>query len=110
MSRKPHDTQLGFDEMLSEASEQNRLRTFERETAHFPAAMEEAIPFFRELIEPHHAAMLAAAVTRVLALREEADKLALRLNGGAPGIIAGQDAPGRVLESTTAAAPGETPQ
>jgi hypothetical protein len=64
----------------------------------------------RLLIRQHHAAMLEAHVEQVMALREEAHKLALRLNGGEPGIIAHDDAPGYVLARATAAAPETVPQ
>lgn len=95
--------QLSFEALLSSAEDDNRLRELERKTAHLPAAMDEALPFFRELLARHHARMMAADVDAVMALREEAHKLALRLNRGEPGIIAGPGAPGRVLERKTAA-------
>lgn len=101
--------QFGFDDLLADADQQNRAHAFERETGHLPSAMDEALPFFRSLLERHHAAMLVADVERVFELREEAEKLALRLNNGNPGIIAGDDAPGCVLERLTAAAPGKIP-
>ncbi|PQO22463.1 hypothetical protein C2I36_13030 [Rhodobacteraceae bacterium WD3A24] len=95
--------------MLADGDADNKARRFERETAHLPGAMDEAIPFYRGLFAAHHAAMMEADVDEVMALREEAHKLALRLNNGAPGIIAGEDAPGCVLESKTAADPGSVP-
>lgn len=101
--------QLGFDDLLADADQQNRAHEFERETGHLPSTMNEALPFFRSLLEEHHAAMLVADIERVHALREEAKKLALRLNNGNPGIIAGEDAPGCMLERLTAAVPGEIP-
>lgn len=101
--------QLGFDALLSDADSQNRAREFERETAHLPKTMEEALPFFRLLLEQHHAAMLAADLCAVYALREEADLLAFCLNGGKSGILAGPDAPGCALGRLTAATPGEVP-
>ncbi len=101
--------QLGFDALLTAADSENRARIFERETGHLPGTMEQALPFYRALIERHHAAMLTAAVDEAMGLREEAHKLALRLNGGEPGIIAGDDAPGCVLACETAATPGTVP-
>lgn len=71
--------------------------------------MDKALPFYRDLIDRHHAAMLAANVDEVMRLRDEADKLALRLNGGEPGILAHDDAPGYVLARGTAAAAGAVP-
>lgn len=104
-----HAVQLGFDAVLAEAETENRARIFERETGHLPDTMEEALPFYRDLIRQHHCAMLAADVDEAMDLREEARKLALRLNAGEPGIIAGDDAPGCVLERETAASPGTVP-
>lgn len=101
--------QLGFDALLSAASENNRKRKVERETAHLPGTMAEAIPFYRLLVRQHHAAMLAADVEKAMSLRREAHLLAVRLNDGAPGILAGEDAPGCVLARETAAAPGAVP-
>ncbi|MGH8608840.1 MAG: phosphoglycerate kinase [Gammaproteobacteria bacterium] len=41
--------QLGFDALLNAADAQNRNRRFERETAHLPGTMEQAVPFCRVL-------------------------------------------------------------
>ena len=71
--------------------------------------MEAAIPHYRILLRQHHAAMLSANVDEAIRLRREARSLALKLNGGEKGIIAGPDAPGCVLERETAAAPGTVP-
>lgn len=101
--------QLGFDGLLAAAAEENRKREVERETAHLPGTMAEAIPFYRLLIRQHHAAMLAADVETAMHLREQARRLALRLNDGEPGILADDDAPGNVLTRETAAAPGTVP-
>lgn len=106
-----HDTQsqLGFDALLANADSDNRARKFERQTAHLPGTYGEAIPFYRGLIEQNHAAMLAADVEETVRLHDEAYKLALRLNGGEPGIIADENAPGCVLERETATDPGTVP-
>jgi len=101
--------QLGFDGLLLAAAEDNRKREVERETAHLPSTMEEAVPFYRLLIRQHHAAMLAADIETAMRLRKEAELLAVRLNGGEPGILAGEDAPGCVLARETAAEPGTVP-
>ena len=74
-------TQLGSNALLSGADSENRGRTFERETAHLPGTMVCALPYYRGLLDRHHAAMLAADA-------EEAHKLERKLNGGEPGIIA----------------------
>lgn len=107
MNQQPD--QLGFDALLADAETDNRDRVFERECAHLPGTMSEAIPFYRALIRDHHAAMLAATVEEAIRLRKEAHLLARKLNGGAPGIIAGDDAPGCRLASETAAPSGEAP-
>lgn len=90
---------FGFDEMLRE-----------QETAHLPGTMEEAIPYYRKLIERHNEAMLAADVEKTMAIREEAEDLAVKLNGGTLlGICGGPEAPACVLERETAAPGGAVP-
>jgi hypothetical protein len=101
--------QLGFDALLRAADTDNRTRKCERESAHLPGTMEEALPFYRLLLRQHHAAMLAGDEGETMRLRAEAYLLARRLNGGDAGIIAGPDAPGCVLARTTAAAPQAVP-
>lgn len=103
-------SQLGFDALLAETDTINRNAAFEKEYGHLPATIEEALPFYRHLIARHHAAMLAADLDTVTALRREAHNLALRLNHGEPGIIAGPNAPGCVLEDRTAAEKDAIPQ
>ena len=106
----PRDTgQLGFDALLGEAKAANAALRFERAAGHLPGTYAEAIPFYRNLIEEHHAAMLTADVEAVMRMREEAHALALRLNDGEPGILAHDDAPGYVLACETAAHPGGVP-
>lgn len=107
--RTDHSNQLGFDGLLAAAAEENRRRDVERETAHLPGTMAEAIPFYRLLIRQHHAAMLAAHVDKAMSLRREADLLAWKLNDGDSGIRADENAPGYVLPRETAAAPGAVP-
>lgn len=101
--------QFGFEALLHSAEADNRARRIERETAHLPGAMAEAIPYFRVLLRQHHAAMIAGNIDETMRLRSEAQKLALKLNGGEPGILAGPEAPGCTLERETAAAPGKAP-
>jgi hypothetical protein len=100
-------TQLGFDALLQSADHANLARQMERECAHLPGTLDEAVPFYRTLIERHHAAMLAGDATATNLLREEADRLAIKLNNFEPGIIAGPDAPGNILARKTRA-PVET--
>lgn len=109
MSALPQSAQLGFDGLIADAERINRNLQFERETGHLPSRMDEALPFYRLLLKQHHAAMLAADVDQAMALRKEARRLALRLNRGEPGILAGADAPGCVLASDTAAPSGTVP-
>jgi hypothetical protein len=81
----------------------------EERTAHLPATMEDAIPFYRNFIERHHQAMLAGDVPAAMKIREEAHELAVKVNGGDAGICGGPDAPAYVLERATAAQPGTVP-
>ncbi len=101
--------QLGFNDLLASADADNHARQFERRTAHLPGTAEEALPFFRDLLERHNAAMSAGDVVKTMRMRDEAHDLAQKLNGGEPGILAHDDAPGRVLERETAATPGMLP-
>lgn len=104
-----HSDQLGFDDLLSSADADNRARKFAGETAHLPGTMDEALPYYRLLLRKHHAAMFNARVDEVMCLRGEARNLALKLNGGDPGILAGDDAPGYVLMRKTGAVTGSVP-
>lgn len=101
--------QLGFGDLLAEAEHSNETRKQELATAHLPGNVENALPFFRALIGRHHAAMLAADLTTVMALREEARLLATKLNKFEPGIMADDNAPGCVLDRETRAVPGAVP-
>jgi hypothetical protein len=90
---------FGFDEMLHE-----------QETAHLPSTMEEAIPYYRKLIEKHHAAMMAGDKDAAMAVRREADELAYKLNGNdSCGIKGGPDSVAAKLERATAAPDGTAP-
>lgn len=101
--------QLGFAGLLEAADAENRARAFEHETAHLPGSLAEALPYFQGLLEAHHAAMLEGSIEETMRLRGQAHLLAQRLNGGAPGILADDDAPGRVLARVSAAAPTTVP-
>ena len=90
--------QLGFDELLADTDRLNERAAFETKHGHLPATMEEALPFYGELIARHHMAMLDGDLSGAMLLREEAHNLALRLNNGEPSILAGPDAPGSMLE------------
>ncbi len=102
-------SQLGFDALLIEAETVNREAVLERRLAHLPNAMLEPVPIYRAILDKHHAAMLAGDLEAALQLREEAHDLALLLNKGEPGILAGPDAPGCMLEGLTAADDGIVP-
>lgn len=93
--------QLGFDALMEKADADNVTLLFDRETGHLPSNYDAAIPFYRGLIERHHVAMVAADAEETMRLREEAHRLALRLNGGGPGILASHDSPGNVLARET---------
>lgn len=104
-----HQDQLGFEALLLDADRTNHERKLEDATRHLPATMADAVPFLWELLEEHHAAMLAGQVEEVMFCREEAHRLAVKLNGGKAGILADDDSPGYVLARETAAAPGMVP-
>lgn len=104
-----HQDQLGFEALLLDADRTNHERKLEDATRHLPATMADAVPFLWELLEEHHAALLAGQVDEVMFCREEAHRLAVKLNGGNRGILADDDSPGYVLARETAAAPGAVP-
>jgi len=96
-------TQLGFDTLIADADRANIVRRVDAAWRHLPGACDEALPFYRALLERHHVAMLAADVEGTMRLREEAHNLALKLNGGDSGVLANDDSPGYVLARETAA-------
>lgn len=79
--------QMDFESLLAETDRVNANGVLERETARLPATMEDALPFFRGLIDRHHAAMLAADAASAMAIRSEAEQLATKLNGFQPAIL-----------------------
>ena len=101
--------QLGFDALLLEADHTNHARRIEQANAHLPGTMKEAMRFFWELLDEHHAAMLAGQVDEVMFCREEAHRLAVKLNGGKRGILADEASPGCILARETAATAGCMP-
>jgi hypothetical protein len=107
--RKSEAAQLGFDALLANAESANLTRQIERECAHLPGTMIEGVPFFRALIDRHHAAMMAGDADAAMQLREEADRLATKLNNYEPGILANDDSPGKVLDRVTRAPDGTVP-
>ena len=104
-----HPEQLGFDALLETAAQDNTARLFRQETAHLPSDLTEAVAYHRRQIEGHHAAMLANDFDAAMAIRNDAYLLARKLNGGAAGILAGEDAPGCVLARKVAASDGRVP-
>jgi len=96
-------TQLSFTAIFA-------AEAFENQTAHLPAAMQEAVPYFWQLIERNNAAMRACDFELAAKLSEEAHDLAVKLNNGEIGILADDDSPGYVLERETAAPSGTVPQ
>ncbi len=101
--------QFGFGDLLADAAETNAKRAFDKETAHLPDTTEDAIACHKEQIVAHHAAMLTCDFDQAIAIRNEAHLLARKLNGGLPGILAHDDAPGYVLARACSAEPGNAP-
>ena len=98
-----------FDALLSSAEEANTTRQQERACAHLLGTMELAVPFYRDLIEHHHRAMLAGELETVMQFRDEAHLLAVKLNSYEPGILADDDAPGYALDRAARAPDGAIP-
>jgi hypothetical protein len=95
--------------MLSYAAAANSLRAQERDCEGLPGMMDAALPFYRHLLKRHHDAMLAADFDTAMELRADAHRLARKLNGYEPGILAHDDAPGYVLDRETRASDGTVP-
>lgn len=102
-------TQLGFGDLLADADSANTQREMERSCAHLPGAYDEALPYFRALIDQHHVAMMAGDAAIAMRLRIDADLLATKLNDFEAGILADEDSPGRVLDRLTRAPKGAVP-
>ncbi|MBI1308955.1 MAG: hypothetical protein GC129_03710 [Proteobacteria bacterium] len=101
--------QLSFDALLAGADRDNTAREREREYGHLPGDWSEAIPYYRALIDRHHALMVAGAYDEALAVREDAHRLAEKLNNYEAGILADESAPGCALERVTRAGKGKVP-
>ena len=82
---------------------------FEARMTHLPSTLEEAIPFYRKLIEKYHAAMMKADREQVQQLDEEAYDLAVELNNGDAGIMAYPEASVYMLERGAEAETGTVP-
>jgi hypothetical protein len=83
---------------------------FEQATAHLPSDLKAALPYFRALLTHFNAAVLAGDGAAVELLEQEADNLAIRLNGNSRfGMKADEDSPCNVLERETAASVDESP-
>ncbi|WP_299587710.1 hypothetical protein [uncultured Tateyamaria sp.] len=104
-----HPKQMGFDALLQDTDVQNAARVFEKETAHLSNDWTEALTYHHAQIEQHHAAMLANDFDAAMDIRKDAHLLATKLNGGAPGILADEDAPGYKLDAEARAESGAVP-
>ncbi|WP_298242055.1 hypothetical protein [uncultured Bradyrhizobium sp.] len=100
---KRASAQLDFEALLVKTDEANSVRTLERKAAHLPTSMHEGVPFFRGLLKRHHAAMLAADLASITAIKDEAELLALKLNGFEYGYLADVDSSGCMLDRLTRA-------
>lgn len=110
MTRRPStQDQLGFDALFVEAEADIAARAFAKETAHLPDTWPEAVACHRRQIDAHHAAMLANEFEAAMTIRKDAHLLAKKLNGGQPGILANDDAPGCRLERKCKASAGMAP-
>jgi hypothetical protein len=95
---QPQQLGFGFDAMLEE-----------KQTAHLPSGFDAGIVHYRGMLERHNEAMRSGDEKTAMGIRKEANRLAVKLNDGEPGILGGPDAPGYRLMDGTAAAPGAVP-
>ena len=89
---QPQQLGFGFDRMLEE-----------QETAHLPSGIEQGIAHYRGMLEKHNAAMLGGDEKAAMDIRKEANRLAVKLNDGAPAFLAVPTR--RVMSSWTAPPP-----
>lgn len=75
----------------------------EAASAHLPADIGDGVAVYGRMIEQFHAAMMQSDLETAEKVHDEAHRLAVKLNGGNPGIIAGDNSPGSVLARETAA-------
>lgn len=101
--------QLGFDDLLAETEAINEDNAFIKETAHLPNGLEAAITFHFEQIAQHDRAMCNLNFDIAHQIRKDAHLLAKKLNGGNPGILASDDAPGNILATECAIQNGTIP-
>jgi hypothetical protein len=84
---RPGTQQLGFDALLADADQSNRVHMLARETAHLPDTKDVALDFCRQLVARHHDAMLSAR-NAVTALCKKARHLGGPGQPWDPGILA----------------------
>jgi hypothetical protein len=101
--------QPGFDGLLRQAEDANRLRRFERASGHLPSELEAAIRLHRQQIKQHDAAVRALDLAAAEAINKEAHLMAVRVNHGEAGILASKDSPGSILTTRCAARAGKVP-
>jgi hypothetical protein len=102
--KKSSNAQTSMFEAFAEAE-------FDEKTAHMPSAIDEAIPFYRSIIDRYNTAILSGRPEVAATIEQEARDLAIRLNGGTPCGIKGdpQTAICSVLERSTSAPQKEVP-
>jgi hypothetical protein len=83
---QPQQLGFGFDAMEEE-----------KQTAHLASDVDAGIVQYRGMLEKHNAAMLACDEKASMDIRKEANRLAVKLNDGEPGILGGPAAPGSRL-------------
>jgi hypothetical protein len=100
----------GFGDMLAEADRANQKRRQDREAAHLPDTWDEGIALHRQQIAAYDKAIRAGDWRLANAISQEADKLAVKLNGGDTGILADKEtSAGYVLARRCAAPAGTVP-
>lgn len=82
---------------------------FEERTQHLPTTLEEGVPIYAALLKEFHAAVMRGDNAASKAAHEQAEDLAIRLNGGRFGYLRDSDAPGNALMHRTAAPKGQVP-
>ena len=70
--------QLAWDALLANADTLNEVRERDRLYGHLPGTMDDALPFFRDLLARHHQAMCEGKAALVASLRKEAGDLAYK--------------------------------
>jgi hypothetical protein len=101
-------TQLGFDDLLAQTESDNEIHAIRRKYPGLPSSWDDAIPHYFKLLDRCNAAFLVADLDAIKRVYDEAETMAIMLNGRTHGLTA-RDGAGTRLAEKTRAPPGTIP-